>query len=170
MNRRNGSPEARWVNEAARRFGNDIADGLQLGATEANQVWARAKKALIILAYISGISINQIETNFTSNARYYGVGADITGPPTTRGTGYVPSTNLWGIAYPAFAPDPDAMAALFQQMEIGIPADILDLMSAPGGTQSRRMPFATPSRYTNGQRALANARGSVASAAFCADA
>lgn len=132
MNRRNGSPEARWVSEAAHRFGQDIAGGLQQGATEANQVWARAKKALIVLAYVSGMPINQIETNFTSNARYYGVGAgDITG--TSDNTRYRLRSvyELVGIAYPAFAPDPIAVAELFQQMELGIPADILDLMNAP---------------------------------------
>ncbi len=132
MNRRNGSPEGRWIGEATRRFGNDVAACLQQNAAQASDVWARAKRALIVLAYVNGTPINRIESDFTSNARFYGVGAgDITGTADNSRFRLHSIFELSRIAHPAFAPPADAMDRFFLQLELGVPADSLDLVNAP---------------------------------------
>jgi helicase len=127
-----GNSEARWVYDAAARFGQDIANCFQIGAAEVNDIRARAKKALIVLSYASGMPINQIEAGFSTNQYYHNVTAgDITG--TADNTKYRLHSiyELVTIAYPTFAPQPEAMERFLLQIELGVPEDSLDLANSP---------------------------------------
>lgn len=132
INRRTGSSEYRWLSEAAARFGNDVASVIQRGVAQISDAWARAKKALVVVAYASGMPISDIENRFTMNARFYLVRAgDITGTADNTRYRLRSIVDLIQIAYPAFAPDPVAMENLFVQIELGISSDILDLAESP---------------------------------------
>lgn len=127
-----GTSENKWPYEAARRFGNDIVAHFQNGAAESTTILARAKKALIVLSYASGVPIERIESHFTTNRYYFAVTAgDITGAADNTRFRLRTVYEIVSVAYPEFAPDPDDMEPFLLQIELGIPADALDLINLP---------------------------------------
>jgi len=127
-----GASESKWPYEAARRFGNDIVTRFQQGAPDSASMLGRAKRALIVLSYANGVPIERIEADFTTNRVFFAVTAgDIAS--TVDNTRFRLHTiyEIVSVAYPAFAPEPDDMQRLLLRIELGIPADTLDLIHSP---------------------------------------
>jgi len=86
---------------------------------------------MIVLSYASGVPIERIEADFTTNPFYPVTAGDITGTADNTRFRLHSIYDIVSVAYPAFAPDPEAMDRFLLQIELGIPADALDLDNLP---------------------------------------
>lgn len=124
-----GQGEARWPREAAALLDSDVVRALQERAPDVHTYYGRAKRACILLAWTSGEPTAQIERRFTLNP-FNSVGAgDIRGVADLTRFHLRSAAAIAHIAAPAAAPDPDAMERLLRQLETGLPASALDLLT-----------------------------------------
>ncbi len=124
-----GQGEARWPRDATAPLGSDVVRALQERAPDVHTYYGRAKRACILLAWTSGEPTAQIQRRFTLNP-FNSVGAgDIRGIADLTRFHLRSAATIAHIAAPAGAPDPDAMERLLRQLETGLPASALDLLT-----------------------------------------
>jgi helicase len=123
-----GQKEMRWSGELASEIGHDVANALQRGATDVRQYCARAKRACILLAWVRGVPIDQIETRFTLQFRSPIRHGDITGVANTTRFYLRAAFEIAVLATPTIAPSPDSIDVLLRQLEGGLPADAVGLL------------------------------------------
>lgn len=124
-----GQGEAKWPREAAAIFGDDLVRALQERAPDFHTYYGRAKRACLLDAWTRGVSTAEIEQRFTHNP-FSGVAAgDIRSIADSTRFHLRSAAEIAQVAIPSSAPDPDVMDRLLRQLETGLPADGLDLLS-----------------------------------------
>ncbi len=129
-----GRLEAARPGEAVSKFGVEIVRLLQR-FTQGDEFtyFARCKRACILFDWIRGVSIEEIERRYASNNPFYGnIGygdvrkfADLTRFQLRS------AHQIASLIFPGQFIDEKAIDALLKQLEVGIPADSLDLLELP---------------------------------------
>jgi len=129
-----GRSEAARQGEAVSKFGLEIVRLLQR-FTQGDEFtyFARCKRACILFDWIRGVSIEEIERRYASTHPYFGnIGygdvrkfADLTRFQLRS------AHQIAALIFPGQFIDEKAIDALLKQLEVGIPADSLDLLELP---------------------------------------
>jgi helicase len=126
-----GQREAAWPHQLARVLGDNLLRVLQRGCQDFWSYYARAKRACILFDWIEGRPIGTIEEYYTTNP-YHAVGpGDVRSIADTTRFHLRTASGIVDVLLPSSAPDSKAMDTLLRQLEVGIPAKILDLLSLP---------------------------------------
>ncbi len=164
---RRGEPQ--WQRELGDRIGYDTARVLQMRAESDRTYYARCKRALIIGDWIDGVPIGEIERKYSANAFVRMDHGDI--------RGYADGTRFLFEAVVRIAAlvleradEPDEAERLLKRMDLGVPAEALELTAMPmtltrgeilgllsGGLTSSAAVRATPAdelRQLMGRRAM----------------
>ncbi|KUO95790.1 DEAD/DEAH box helicase [Ferroacidibacillus organovorans] len=127
-----GQSEAKWPSIAAGRYSHTIVQALQRNAQDFFDYYARCKRVAILRDWIDGVPTNVIEQRYTTNP-FSGVithgdirkFADAT-RYHLRSAYQIASLTLFdGI------PAADDVESLTKQLEVGLPASVLDLLGLP---------------------------------------
>jgi replicative superfamily II helicase len=125
-----GQKEAIRVSEASIRYGSDVVKFLQRYIKDFWQYYGRCKKAAILYDWINGVSIEDIEKQYSTSPYSGRIGygdirrfADIT---------RFHLRSVYQIALTMdIVPNEEKMEALLYQLEIGIPEGAIPLLSLP---------------------------------------
>jgi len=125
-----GQKEAIRVSEASNRYSSDIVKFLKQYVKDLWQYYGRCKKVAILYDWINGVSIEDIEKQY-STSPYFGrisYGDIRRFADATR----FHLRSVYQIALTMdIAPNEEKMEALLNQLEIGIPKDVIPLLSLP---------------------------------------
>jgi replicative superfamily II helicase len=125
-----GQKEAIRVSEASNRYSSDIVKFLKQYIKDLWQYYGRCKKVAILYDWINGVSIEDIEKQY-STSPYFGrisYGDIRRFADATR----FHLRSVYQIALTMdIAPNEEKMEALLNQLEIGIPKDVIPLLSLP---------------------------------------
>lgn len=128
---RKGQREAVWPGELDRSVGYPISPLLQKGAQDYWGYYGRAKRACILLDWIQGLSIESLERRFTTNP-FHSVGAgDIRGIADSTRFHLRSAYSIASMLLPGKASFPDESDQLLQQLELGVPATVIPLLTLP---------------------------------------
>lgn len=127
-----GQSEAKWPSIVAGKYSHTIAQALQRSARDSFDYYARCKRAAILRDWIDGIPTNVLEQRYTTNP-FSGVithgdirkFADATRYHLRSAYQIALLILLDGI------PSADDVESLMKQLEVGIPAYMLDLLGLP---------------------------------------
>jgi replicative superfamily II helicase len=127
-----GNKESNCSREAAQRFGDGVVTFLQRYAGDYFTYWARCKRAAVLWDWISGEAVEVIEQRYTVNP-FQG--------KLSRGdiTRFADSTRwclrsvhqIVALIYPATSPSDAEIEATCRSLEVGLPADALELLQLP---------------------------------------
>jgi replicative superfamily II helicase len=124
-----GAGETSWQVSAAQRFGPALARILQFQARSDRDYYARCKRALIVQDWIDGAATGAIEAKYSANP-YCRVGhGDIRGFADGCRMLLDSVVRIAAIVLET-AFDTDATAALQKRLEVGVPTDLLGLVSS----------------------------------------
>lgn len=129
---RRGQREAEWQRHVSQRFGADVTRALQFGAPDAMAYYARCKRVAVLLAWIDGVPITEIERAFTVNPFRAPLAAG-----NVRSFSELARFHLaaaFGIADVialGHGPSAEQVERLLAQLEVGVPADALELLELP---------------------------------------
>ncbi len=129
-----GRLEAVRPGEAVSKFGVEIVRLLQrFTQGEEFTYFARCKRACILFDWTRGVSIEEIERRYASNNSFYGnIGyGDIRKFADLTRFQLRSAHQIASLIFPGQFIDEKAMDALLKQLEVGIPADSLDLLELP---------------------------------------
>ncbi|KPF82723.1 peptidase C14 [alpha proteobacterium AAP38] len=118
--------ESRWQQEAANRFGYDMASTLRRGARADRTYYARCKRALIVNDWINGVPVTEIEEGYSANT-FSRVGhGDIRG--YVDGSRYLLESVVRIASIVLERPtDEERVEALFRRLDLGIPEAMLPM-------------------------------------------
>lgn len=125
-----GRGEAVWPSKVSRGLGQAVSRALQRRAESDTLYYARCKRALILSDWINGISVQQIESQYSLNA-FARVGAgDIRG--FADGTRFLleSALRIAAILRDAGA-DNEADDMFLKRLELGLPEEVLPLTDLP---------------------------------------
>ncbi len=126
-----GQRETIWPGELASVLGMAISQTLQQGADDMIVYCKRAKRSCVLLDWIEGKSIESMETRFTVNP-FNSVGAgDIRGVVDATRFHLRSAFNIATVLMPGLYSDPIEFEQVLQQLEFGIPANLLPLLELP---------------------------------------
>jgi replicative superfamily II helicase len=123
--------ETGWPREAAQVYGPQIVHSLQRNADDFFQYYARCKRALVLAEWVRGTPIEVIEQKFTANAfNAIGYGHVRSFADTTRFQ-LRAAHQIATVMLIDKGPSEDAIETLIKQLEVGLPAEALELLSVP---------------------------------------
>jgi len=125
-----GQKEKAWPQEVARRLGPAAARTLQRNAADEWAWCARAKRALVLLDWINGVSLETIEARYTMNMFQPVAAGNIRGFAESARLHLRPAFAIASVLLLDKAPSADAVESLLRQLEVGIPAECLPLLEA----------------------------------------
>jgi replicative superfamily II helicase len=126
-----GQREMIWPNELASVLGRAVSQSLQQGADDMIVYCKRAKRSCVLLDWIEGKSIESMETRFSVNP-FNSVGAgDIRSVVDTTRFHLRSVFNIATVLIPGLYQDPIDFEHILQQLEFGIPANLLPLLEMP---------------------------------------
>jgi len=129
---RRGRTEAVRPQEAARRYGSDTARLLQKYARDEFDYYARCKRAALLWDWIHGVPVDEIEGRYTPNPYQGRIGhGDVRKFADTTRFHLRSAYQIASIMLLGQGPDEEAIEAMLRQLEVGIPADALGLLSLP---------------------------------------
>ncbi len=128
-----GTKESAWQRDVTLHYGRPIAAALQHGAKDAYDYYGRCKRAAILRSWVDGVPMETIEEKYSITP----FGGNV-GPGDV--TGFADRTRLYLRAAHGVAdvlllgegPDEEAIDALIQRLEAGLPEGALGLMDLPG--------------------------------------
>lgn len=124
-----GAGEAGWQVAAAQRFGPVLSRTLRFHARSDRDYYARCKRALIVQDWIDGVQSGTIEEKYSGNA-YSRVGhGDIRGFADGCRMLLDSVVRIASIVLET-AFDGEATASLQKRLEVGVPADLLELVNS----------------------------------------
>ncbi len=128
---RNGRKEAAQPREAAMRYGDDTVRLLQKYAGDINDYYARCKRAAILWDWVQGTPVEIIEELYTSNP-FFAIGHGEIRRFADNTRFHLRSAHeIASIMFLGQGPDEETIEAMLRRLEVGIPADVLDLLSLP---------------------------------------
>jgi helicase len=123
-----GRSESVRSEEAARRYGNDIVRSFQRFAEDDFDYLARCKRASILWDWITGIALDVIEETYSPNPYSGRIGhGDVRKFADTTRFHLRSAHQIVALLIPG-AIDATAIETVLKQLEVGIPADALDLL------------------------------------------
>lgn len=127
-----GQKEAVRPQEAAERYGVETVQLLQKLARDMNDYYARCKRAALLWDWVHGKAIDEIEKRYTSTPYQGKIGyGDIQKFADSTRFHLRSAHQLASLIRIGKSPSEGAVEAMLQQLEVGIPADALDLLSLP---------------------------------------
>ena len=128
---RKGQREAEWQHRVVQHYGRDILTALQRRAPDLMAYWARCKRVTVLRAWTDGVPIGEIESTFTVN-RYNSIGAgDIRGFANLARFHLAAAFDIAAVLLLGQGPNAESVETLLVQLEVGIPADALELLRLP---------------------------------------
>lgn len=126
-----GNSEAGWIYEATRLFGNEVISLLQNRAIDMRAYYARCKRTVILWAWINGVPLEIIEKQYSKNL-YIAVGYGDIRKVADSTRFYLRSAfQIAILSLVGFNPNEQTIETLLKQLEVGIPADAIDLLEIP---------------------------------------
>jgi replicative superfamily II helicase len=126
-----GTRESARVSQATQRFGTEIVRLLQRYAQEQSEFYARCKRASILFDWISGVSTERIENEFSTSAFAgrieYG---DIRRFADLTRYHLQSASNILAVMLLEANPQ-EELNVLVKQLEIGIPSSAVELLNLP---------------------------------------
>ncbi|MBV8855352.1 MAG: DEAD/DEAH box helicase [Acidobacteria bacterium] len=123
--------ETRWPREAAQRYGHAVVATLQRNAGDFFDYYARCKRALLLWEWTQGVSMEDIEQNYSVNP-YNAVGyGDVRSCADATRFHLRAAHQIATVMFIDKGPSEEAVEALIKQLEVGLPADALELLSLP---------------------------------------
>jgi helicase len=123
--------ETRWPRDAVQRFGHGIVTTLQRNASDFFDYYARCKRALLLWEWISGAPMEAIEQNYSVNS-YNAVGyGDVKGCADTTRFHLRAAHQIATVILVDKGPSDESVEMLLKQLEVGIPAEAVELLSLP---------------------------------------
>jgi helicase len=127
-----GTKETGRPREAASRFGGHIANALQRFADDYFAYYARCKRSSILWDWISGVSVERIEEAYTANPYQGKIGyGDIRKFADSTRFHLIAAHRITNILFVSGGPTEEGIDRLLRQLEVGLPANALDLMNIP---------------------------------------
>ncbi len=127
-----GRTEAIRPQEVAARYGPDTVRLLQKYARDEFDYYARCKRAAILWDWVHGTPVDEIEGRYTPNPYQGRIGhGDVRKFADTTRFHLRSAHQIASLMLLGQGPDDAAIEAMLQQLEVGIPADALDLLSLP---------------------------------------
>lgn len=123
--------ETRWPRDAVQRYGHGIVTSLQRNAGDFFAYYARCKRALLLWEWIRGVPMETIEQTYSVNP-YNAVGyGDVRGCADTTRFHLRAAHQIATVMFIDKGPSEESVEAILKQLEVGIPADALELLSLP---------------------------------------
>lgn len=127
-----GSIEAVWPREAANRYGAEIIRVLQRYAENGFGYFARCKRAAVLWDWINGTDMQTIEQRYSPNPYWGRIGyGDVRKFADATRFHLRAAHQIMTVLYVQGGPTEEAIDTLLKQLEVGIPADTLDLLALP---------------------------------------
>lgn len=127
-----GQSESVRPREATERFGSDIIRALQRHAREDFDYYARCKRAAILWDWITGTPLEVIEKRYSPNPYQGRIGhGDVRKFADATRFHLRSAHQIVSVMFVGEGPTVDSIETLLRQLEVGIPADALDLLSLP---------------------------------------
>jgi helicase len=127
-----GNKESAWQRNVTIHYGADITQQLQHGAKDCFDYYARCKRAAILWAWICGDPIEKIEQQFSITPFAGNVGAGDIRSIADRTRLYLRSAfKIADVLLLGMGPNEDDIDRLLNQLEVGIPAEAMDLLDLP---------------------------------------
>jgi len=126
-----GTKESTRQRDAVQRYGQERVRTLQNFASDQFGYYARCKRAAILWDWIQGVSIEKIESDYSTTPYQgkIGYGDIIKFADATRF--YLRSAyEIINVMFLGEGPNEEEMEALLKQLEVGIPIEALDLLEA----------------------------------------
>lgn len=123
--------ETRWPRDAVQRYGHNIVQTLQRNAIDFFEYYARCKRALLLWEWIQGVPMESIEQSYSVNP-YNAVGyGDVRNCADTTRFHLRAAHQIATVMFIDKGPSEESVETILKQLEVGIPADALELLSLP---------------------------------------
>lgn len=128
---RKGQRESVWPGEVSQKLGHDVTGALQRGAPDTMAYYARCKRVAVLLDWIRGTPISDIESRYTVNPFY------VVGPGDVRSFAdfarfhLVAAFEIANVLLTIAEPLADDIESLMARLETGLPALALPLLELP---------------------------------------
>ena len=126
-----GTRESGWPHQAVRRYGGDVLRLLQRRAGDEWVYIARAKRARVLGDWIDGTPVQDIEAQYTAQARYPLARGDIQGIADTTRFHLSSAYKIVSMLRPETSPEPERMDERLARLEVGLPGTTLRLLECP---------------------------------------
>lgn len=127
-----GRAEAVRQREAAAQYGIEVIQALQRHVDDEFMFLARCKRAAVLWDWIHGVPIETIEQRYTPNPFQGRVGhGDVRGIADNARFHLRSAHEICSIMFMGGGPSEESVDTLLKQLEMGIPADALDLLHLP---------------------------------------
>lgn len=123
--------ETQWPNRAAALFGSEVVNSLQRNAENSLSWYARCKRSLMLMDWIEGVSVEDIEQRFTATPFYaieYGHIHGIVSTTRFHLRAAVEIATVMLSSTPLFEDD---LEVFLKRLEVGLPSEALDLLEIP---------------------------------------
>jgi replicative superfamily II helicase len=130
-NRKLAQSETRWPGEAIAQYGHELVQSLQRHADDFFAWYARCKRALILSDWIQGVPMEVIEQRYTVNAFNAVEYGHVRSVADTTRFHLRAAHQIASVIFIGQAPDDSALETLLKQLEVGLPADALELLEIP---------------------------------------
>ncbi|BBL79469.1 peptidase C14 [Rubrobacter xylanophilus] len=127
-----GTKESVWQRDVTLYYGPEVTAGLQRGAKDLHDFYARCKRAAILRAWIEGEPIESIERRFTVTPFAGSVGAgDVVGYADRTRLYLRAAYDIADVLLLGEGPDEAAVDTLLKRLEAGLPAGAVGLLDLP---------------------------------------
>lgn len=127
-----GQGESLWPPQVPRSYGRGVVNALQRSVADVHQYYARCKKALILMSWINGEAVEEIERKYSTNRFWNAVNyGDIRGCADNTRFFLRSALQIASIMYPSERLSSESVNKLFARLEAGLPEDALALLNIP---------------------------------------
>jgi replicative superfamily II helicase len=130
-NRKLAQSETRWPAQASAHYGHELVQSLQRHAGDFFAWYARCKRSLILSDWIQGVPIEMIEQRYSVNAFNAVEYGHVRSVADTTRFHLRAAHQIASVIFVGQAPDDSELETLLKQLEVGLPADALELLEIP---------------------------------------
>lgn len=123
--------ETQWPSKAAALFGSEVVNSLQRNAENSLSWYARCKRSLMLVNWIEGMSVEEIEQRFTATPFYaieYGHIQSVVSATRFHLRAAVEIATVMVADTPL---SEDDLEVFLKRLEVGLPEEALDLLEVP---------------------------------------
>ena len=125
-----GQAESRWPTAVQRQYGTPLARALQEQAEDSLAYYARCKRAMVLKSWISGVPMETIEREATTNPYQGRVSpGDVRKFAEATRFHLRPAFQIATVLLLAAAPPDEKVDRLLKQLEVGLPEDAVELLN-----------------------------------------
>ena len=127
-----GTKESKWQSVVTARLGQDVTIALQRGAPDQPTYWGRCKRTAILLEWIAGTPIQDMEKTFSATPFQGSVAAgNVRSIADSTRYRLRSAFDIVDVLLAGSGPDEEAVADLLRQLEFGLPEPALGLLDLP---------------------------------------